>query len=179
MNKLCIFLLVTAMGVVTAAAENGWGLNAAYWDTEDLSDQAGVGATLSIEMIPSVLMNIRGTYFDGFGDEENGDVDLQVVPVELGLVVYQPVMESLNIYGGGGIGYYFMDTDKADVDDEVGSFLNAGLELKGAGKKEVVYGQTHLGLFVEAIYRFVEADAGSADFNLDGLGANAGLMIRW
>ena len=179
MKKILLSAIVLALTVLTAGAENGWGLHAAYWDTEDLSDQAGVGATISIEMIPSVLMNIRGSYFDGFGDENQGDVDLQVIPLELGLLVCQPLVEKLNVYAGGGIGYYFMDADRVDVDDEVGSFLNAGFELKGAEKKEVVYGQTHLGLFAEAIYRFVEADAGSADFSLDGLGANVGLMIRW
>lgn len=179
MKKVIISMAVLVVMGLTAGAENGWGLHAAYWDTEDLSDQAGVGATLSIEMIPSVLMNIRGSYFDGFGDENTGDVDLQVIPLELGLAVYQPLAEKLNVYAGGGIGYYFMDADGVDVDDEVGSFVNAGFELKGAEKKEVVYGQTHLGLFAEAIYRFVEADAGSADFSLDGLGANVGLMIRW
>ena len=179
MKKMHVFLFAMVMGATGAWAENGWGLHAAYWDTEDLSDQAGVGATLSIQMIPSVLMNIRGSYFDGFGDDENGDVDLQVIPLELGLAVCQSVMENLDVYAGGGIGYYFMEADRANIDDEVGSFLNAGIELKGAEKKEVVYGKTHLGLFAEVIYRFVEADAGSADFNLDGIGANAGLMIRW
>ena len=112
-------------------------------------------------------------------DEDEGP-DLEVIPLEVGLNLIGSVVDKLNAYGGVGVGYYLMDSD-ADVDDEIGFFVNGGLSYD-VFKNEAAYGGTRASLFAEAMYRFVsadDADYGGNDVDLDGLVINAGLMVRW
>ena len=89
---------------------------------------------------------------------------------------------------GGGFGYYMLELDtespagldaKVDLDDEVGWYAVAGLKLRFS---------QGLALVLEAQYRGVEGTAegddlgevdGEYSLDLEGFGANAGLMLTW
>jgi outer membrane protein W len=80
-------------------------------------------------------------------------------------------------YVGAGVGYYLFDTDQGDIDDEVGFFPLVGLEV----------GLQRVSILAEARWLFLEADVDSAQAeladltkaDLDGLGVNVGLLLRF
>lgn len=179
MKKTIGVLVCLFLSAVTASADNGWGLFGSYWSPSDGDSEFGPGIRFSFEMIPGVQLDLRASYFDNVIDLDKGQ-DLEVIPVEAGLSLTAPVAGKLNAYGGVGVGYYFMDS-KADVDDEIGFFVNGGLEYD-VFKSEAVYGGTRASLFVEAMYRSVSADEAcynGDDVDLDGVVLNGGLMVHW
>lgn len=164
-----IIIAVMALGLIAQVSmANGLGLFGAYWDTKDADDEIGYGAKLKLDIAPELSLEIRGSYFEF----ENGDT-LEVIPAEVGLVFHVPMGDQLRLYAGGGAGYYFMDMDDADVDDEVGFYAVAGIEITVA---------EGIGLFAEAKHTWLEiekVDDLDADIKLDGIGANVGAIITW
>lgn len=117
----------------------------------------------------------QGGYLDGFGESNytagsgslGMDVDLEVAPLEFGVLYDIAMTKQGALYVGLGIGYYFIDnsmTIKADPDsvpenadvgasisfaDEFGAFALAGWEHDLAG---------NLSLFAEARYTYLDVD---------------------
>lgn len=166
-------------------AYNGWGIYAAYWSPSDGDDSYGAGVKISAEMVPGVQLEFRSAYFDNLADEPAGaNVDLEVIPLELGLAL---AMDGANpnttFLAGGGLGYYLMDGQasgpgfRASADDEIGFYLVAGAEY---------HLRPNASLFAEAKYTFLTADnmavdsAGNLDdADLDGIGINIGILVTW
>ncbi|MBN1269181.1 MAG: outer membrane beta-barrel protein [Kiritimatiellae bacterium] len=197
MKRMLVVLAVLLCTTGAALGYNAWGIYAAYWDTKDADDGFGAGGKASIEMIPGIQLELRAAYFNDLAkDSGDIDADLEVVPLEAGLALTGPIGERLEVYGGGGIGYYLMDGEvdlpdgagvEADPGDEVGFYLAAGAEftVRESGASD---GKTEAVLFGEIIYRSVEVDdldveSGATielnDAKLDGLGFNVGLMVKW
>lgn len=181
MKKLLIALLCLSLFPVAAVADNGWGLFGSYWSPSDGDAAFGPGVRFVYETIPGVQFDLRLSYFDNVMDDDVPD--LEVVPLEAGLSLMAPVADRLNLYGGLGVGYYFMDIDTEDdpdVDDEIGFFVNGGLAYDVV-KDDAEYGGSRACLFAEAMYRSVKTDGpdGLWDADLDGLVLNAGLTVRW
>ena len=178
MKRIIIALICLFLSAFTASADSGWGLFGSYWNSSDGDTEFGPGLRLVYEAVPGMQIDVRASYFDNIMDENEGP-DLEVIPLEAGLELNAPLADKLNVYGGIGAGYYFMDCD-IDVDDEIGFFVNGGLEFD-VFENAAAYGGTRASLFVEAMYRSVSADIDgiSKDIDLDGLVLNAGLMMRW
>ncbi len=179
MKKLITVLACLSLCTFAVHADNGWGLFGSYWNPSDGDSAFGPGVRLAVEMIPGVQLDMRVSYFNDVMKESEGP-SLKVIPLEAGLNLIAPAADRLNVYGGIGIGYYLMDSD-ADVDNEVGFFLNGGVEFVMI-ENEAFYGGTRASLFAEAMYRSVSADkAGNdgKDMDLDGLVLSGGLMVRW
>lgn len=179
MRKLAAVLMCLSLCAAVAHADNGWGLFGSYWSPSDGDSAFGPGVRLAIEMIPGMQLDLRGSYFGDVMEDGKGP-DLKVIPLEAGLNLIAPVVDRVSVFGGLGVGYYLMDSD-ADVDNEVGFFVNGGLEFVMI-ENEAAYGGTRASLFAEAMYRSVSADGagnGGADVDLDGLVFNGGLMVRW
>lgn len=175
MNKLMIVLAGLALAAGPALADNAWGLYGSYWSPSDGSGSFGPGAKVSIEMIPGVLLDLRVSHYDNVAD--NGP-ELEVLPIEAGLSMTAPLADRLSVYGGAGVGYYLLDSD-AQVDDEFGFYAAGGVEFAVIDTR-ADYGATRGTLFAEVFYRNAEAGfEGGGDMSLDGVGINAGLMIRW
>jgi hypothetical protein len=141
-------------------------------DSDDLGDGYGGGAKLELNPIDPISVDARASWihFD--------DVDVDMVPLEAaGLVNFPMFFEHVVPYVGVGAGYYLFDGDEADLDDEVGFFPLAGLEI----------GLHSVSVLVEARWLFLETDVDSAEAELrnlleadvDGLGVNAGLLFRF
>jgi len=186
-----------SMAAATCSA-GGWGLMGAYWNTADASSGVGVGGKLSMEMVPGIQLEVRATHFRDLASDSGGfNIDLEAIPLELGLVYHHPVQERLSVYGGGGIGSYYFSADvdsaegspiRGDTGNEIGYYLAGGAEwtLLDSGD---LYGATRAIVFGELMYRVVEADnlqpvhgeqgVRFRGASLNGVGLNIGLMLRW
>ncbi len=172
-RRLGSFIAVLILaGASVSWAYTGWGPFASYWDTKDGDSAVAPGVRLSFEAVEGVQMDISASFFS---DLAKGDADLKVTPLEAGLALCYPAGELFNLCIGGGIGYYFVDSDIHNVDSKIGGFVMGRVELKALNNKEVFYGKTDAALFVEPMYRFVD----TGDVDLSGPAVNAGLLIRW
>jgi len=197
MRKL-IWSGVLALGLtvgVSAQADSGWGFYGSYWEPADVSGAFGVGGGISMEMIPNLRLDIRATSFSNL-EKENaaGTSSLDVVPLEAIFLVVAPLAGRWGVYGGGGIGYYFISGDfspnegegnvAVEPDNEIGGIILAGTEFNVVDNQRL-RGSSRTTLFAEVTGRFVEANhamvkSGSTDnADLSGVGANVGLMVRW
>lgn len=197
MKKLFLLFLGVALAAPLAFGDNGFGIGAAYWDTADAGDAWGAGLKTRVQMVEGVQFDLRASFFNSLGeDSDDVSVDLEVIPLEAGLALELPVADRLDVYAGGGIGYYLMEGDAGgpnqelvdvDPDNEVGFYLVAGSEFV-LRRSDAVYGQTAAALFAEVMFRSVSADSAKVeggqeirvdDADLDGLGVNVGLLMRW
>lgn len=178
MKKVLAVLSVLVLGAAAASA-NSIGLYGSYWDTDDADDGFGGGAKIQVEVVPSIYIEARGGYFPEFGgDDDVGSVD--IIPIEVAALVKLPA-GMLALYGGVGGGYYMFEVDSdidIDVDDELGYFVLGGVEIPLTG---------NLAIFGEAKYTWLEATVSASDdtitieedSSLDGLGGNAGILLKW
>jgi hypothetical protein len=178
MKKMIIVFVLSGLVFLSAGAlhAEGLGIFGSLWDPSDGDETFGAGVRAR-GGAGLIYFEVRGTYFQDITDDQGLiSNDLQVVPVDLGLGLQMRPNESIEIYGGGGGTYYFMDSEYGNVDDEVGYYLQAGVEL---GVSEGV------GLFAEAVWRHVEGsvDNGSqledSKIDLKGMAINIGLVFNW
>jgi len=201
MKRLIVLTVLVLTCANFAHGDNSWGAHASYWDTKDAEDSYGMGLKFSIEALPNFNVDLRLSWFDDIGKSapELGitHYSLEIVPLEIGGSVIAEPSERLLVYGGGGLGYYFMNGDMrtenrpnritADPDDEIGFYLNAGFEFIISEHMQDMLA-TRATIFAEVMYRFVEvkdlAVGNSRDYpvekgKLDGFGVNLGFMLHW
>ena len=168
---------VAGLGALPAAATD-FGVHGAYWDTQDADQALGVGARLKFG-----IFEVRGTYFSDVTadtEPESRDFEISAIPLEAGLNFGFGHDLPVNPYIGGGVGYYLLDTNRGDVNDEVGWYAVAGLDFPT---------RAGFGINVEGIYRGMEATVDNlgdsthirdrVDLNLDGFGLNAGIVWKF
>ncbi len=198
-------LVALALAVATLlfafpAMAGGFSVYGAYWDVDELDSTAGGGVKLGIPLGNVVNLDLRGTFYQQIDDEnffdrvfddrespfiENG---LDIIPIDVGLSVNFAPRGSVVPFLGGGVSYFLLDADRGEVDDEVGWYANGGVEFASRG---------NWGFFVEGLYRSatgtVESspedfsdigdiegiDFDDVEFDLEGFGANAGVIWRW
>ncbi|MDD5706841.1 MAG: outer membrane beta-barrel protein [Kiritimatiellae bacterium] len=161
-----------------ALADSGIGVFGSYWSPDDADESYGAGAKLKLGADP-IYFAVRGSYFDDLIDDDADDLDLEAIPVDAGLELGGDLSDIIAIYAGGGATYTFLNVDGGgDVDDEVGWYAEAGLEIKLTD---------HLCIFGEAIWRDVEGTVenddldeitSDVDLDLSGFGVNVGLLLR-
>lgn len=168
--------LILAAGGVSAADLSLYG---SYWNTDELDDTLGIGARVRGGLDP-LSLELRGSYF-GDLTEDKGivDVELECVPVDVGLSIGLITEEKMALYLSGGGTYYFLDTDTGQVDDEIGWYAGLGGEF---------HVDKHFWFFVEYLYRDVEATVEDDDIrdihdndvavNLAGSTVNIGIILR-
>lgn len=178
MNAKGVAVLLWAAVLVVAGAgcSTGSGLECgvfgSYLDSDDLGKGYGGGAKVEINPIDVVSIDARASWirFD--------DTEIDMIPLELAALLNFPILfEHIVPYLGAGVGYYLFDGSGADLDDEVGYFPLAGLEI----------GFHKVSLLAEARWLFLETDVDSAKgelenitkADLDGLGVNVGLLFRF
>jgi hypothetical protein len=161
------------------AQAGGLGVFGSYWNPDEGDSVWGAGALLRGGVGPFYL-GVRGTYYEDISEAlKQPVVDLQAIPVDASVGLQWAPIDDLELYGGGGATYYFLDTRDGKVDDEVGLLLEAGVELTIT---------SHIGVFGQAVWRDVrgtveddrigDINRHRADINLDGVTVNVGLVFR-
>jgi len=183
MKKLFALIGIAVIFSTSAMADNGLGLYGSYWKPSDGDDAFGPGIGISAEMIPGLNLEIRGAYFDNVLKDDN-PTELEVIPLDAMLALKGPLADRLDIYGGIGFTYAFLDSNGSADSGELGFLLGGGLNFE-VSENEAYYGGTAASLFVEVMYRSLDVDVTapgateSDNIDLSGIGVNAGLMIRW
>ncbi len=167
-------LLVVMLALVVGGCSHGSGVEfAAYGtrlDSDDLGDGYGGGAKLELNPVDMISVDARA------GVVRFDDSGINMFPLEAAALLNFPLLfEHVVPYIGAGAGYYLFDG--ADLDDQVGFFPLAGLEI----------GFQSLSVMAEARWLFLETDADSAkeelrnltEADLDGFGVNLGLLFRF
>ena len=196
-------LILTAVAVVAFGSGPAWAsdfaLFGSYLDTEDLDQSVGGGVRAGFGN--RFQLDLRATYFpdltedfESFVDDPGTDPgrfqnDVEAIPVDVGLKLNFNPDEGWNPYVGGGATYWFLDTERGEIDDEAGFYLAGGIELARA--------TGGVGFFGEVIYRDVEATVNRdpddfddlddiefdairrRDLDVGGIGVNAGLIWRF
>ena len=190
MKKTVLCLAIFALLVTAPSAFAGeLGLYGSYWDTDALGETAGGGAKWAFGDGP-VQFELRGTYYpdlsEDFGqlvDNGTGNFEVEAIVPEAGVTFGFGPGTNFRPYAGGGVSYFLLDTNRYDVDDEVGFYGVVGAEI-GAESGGVAF-------FVEGAYRWVEAtveneddidDIGlqeDVDLDLNGPTINAGVVFRF
>jgi hypothetical protein len=178
MRKSLLPALLLSLGVLslTSTLFGEITVFASYWNPS--SDEESTGAGFSVRNVDHlVYFELRGTYFEEISDESPLFQNrLQVIPVDFGLGMQVDLLKWLNIYGGGGISYYFMESTTAVVDNELGYYLQAGTKLKF---------YDGFGIFAEVVWRKVQANfeedinLSDSNFDLQGTSVNVGIAFVW
>lgn len=172
---ICALAALVVSAVPARAAD--FGLYGSYWGTEDADNALGVGGKINFGRI----FELRASYFSDVTSDtepESRDFEIKALPLEAGLAFKFAQGERFTPYIGGGAGYYLLDTNRFDIDDEVGYYAVLGADIKAA---------SGLGFMVEGIYRNMEATVRGdltdnpnvdedVDLQLGGFGVNAGLV---
>jgi hypothetical protein len=171
-------LAICFWGLLAGAASGiDLGVFGSYWDTKDADQTYGAGAKLRLG-----FLELRATYYADVTadvDPEELDLEISAIPLEAGITLKFLKQAAISPYVGAGGGYYMLDTNAGDLDDEVGYYLLGGFDI----------GQGIVAFNVEGVYRYFEAtiDEGEdfpeleEDVNLDlgGLSINAGVVFRF
>ncbi len=198
MKRLSLLLLILLSFPARAA---GVGAYLGRTDADSLGDGTVYGAQLDFDFFPCVSLLVRGgraSDFDEFPFGGGPDAlvadDVEIVPVEAGLLFRPPPLFGLvGVYGGGGAGWYCIpgfdvkfggnavgETD--DVTDLVGWWASAGVEI----------GIPSFRVFGEAKYQSAEKKGFDVEFrddrdktgvragmDLSGVTLLAGVRIAW
>lgn len=170
-----VVLLLAVLALVGTGCSTGSGVELAAFgsslDSDDLGDGYGGGAKVELNPIDMLSVDARASWihFD--------DTDIDMIPLEAAVLLNCPLLfEHVVPYIGAGAGYYLFEGDGADLDDQVGFFPLAGLEI----------GLHKVSIMAEARWLFLETDVENAkaeladitDADVDGLGINLGLLFR-
>ena len=167
--------LLTVLLAITAPAqaldvESGAFL--ATIDSDDLGNGTGVGTKFGVSPMDFVVLEGRVSWI------EFDDFNIDMIPLEVsGRLNFSLFGNWIVPYVGAGAGYYLFQADGADLDDNVGFFPLAGIEL----------GLHNIAFFAEARWLFLETDVDSAraelddigEANVDGFGVNIGALVRF
>lgn len=191
-----IAVSAAALALAAPATAGEVDLFGSYMTTDDFDDSWGAGVRTGWQFGDSPLgMEFRASYYPELGTDLDdlvdeidapGDFfdqqDAEAIPLDVG-VTFQ-IGEAIHV--GGGATYVLLDSDFADLDDETGFYGVVGFRTAG---------DSGVGLFVEGLYRSIEASIDPEDIDdfeeiddvftdnvaldLDGFTVNAGVTFRW
>jgi hypothetical protein len=150
--SLAPLLVAAILAAAPAAAATRFSAFAARWATRDAGAAFGGGVRVGVPLGDRLTVDLRASAYERraagplarLGGADNPFTDgLRAVPLDVGFRLDLARRDILNPYLGAGGSYVLLDSDAGRVDDEVGWYVLAGVEL---GK-----------LFLEGDYRRIEA----------------------
>jgi hypothetical protein len=148
--KRIIISLAAIIAFMTVAPNaHAIGVYGQWYDGDTAGDGFGIGVKQSFLPIPLIKVDGRLTWVNF------SDASMDMVPIE--------ATASIGglIYGGVGVGYYFLSADGVDLDNQWGASIQLGVE----------FAPVKFGGFAEIRYTWL--DQSSA---LDGVNANLGVI---
>ncbi len=168
--------LLVAAGIVLGGCSHGTGIELGAFGSslksDDLGQGYGGGAKLELNPIDWLSVDGRAGYI------RFADTKVNMVPLEAAALLNFPMAgERIVPYVGAGAGYYLFEADDANLDNKVGFFPLAGLEI----------GLWRISFLAEARWLFLQTDIESAkgelrnlhEADVDGLGVNLGVLFRF
>ena len=175
-RRLISLTLLVGVCAVLGGCSHGTGIELAGFgsslNSDDLGQGYGGGAKLELNPIDWISIDGRAGYI------RFADTKVNMVPLEAaGLLNFPMAGERIVPYVGAGAGYYLFEADDADLDNKVGFFPLAGLEI----------GLWRVSFLAEARWLFLQTDVESArgelrnlrEAEVDGLGINLGVLFRF
>ena len=164
---LIALLAVVTGGCGSTGSGTELGFFGTYLEGSDFGEGYGGGVKLELNPIDMISIDGRVSYIEF-------DRDVEAVPLEVAGLLNLPLFwEHFVPYAGVGVGYYFLDHDDVDLDDEWGYFPLLGVEV----------GFQKFSLMAEARYILLETDVDdgidSGKVDMEGLGINLGAIIRF
>lgn len=178
--------------LASPALATDFGIYGSFWDTDALGETAGGGVKLGFGE-GLVRFEVRGSYFPDLsedfdqliedGELETGDFEVKATVPEAGITFNFAPESRFQPYVGVGGSYYSLDTNRFELDDEIGYYGVAGFHVGGADGGPA--------FFAEAMYRKADATIQNDDINdpddfqgkveldLSGFSANAGILFRF
>ncbi len=185
MKKLIVLCTAFLAGSLMSHAVGSLGVMGSYWSNADGDGGFGVGGKLKFKTKKHFAIDLRGTYFPSLSVEKDQvEADLKVNALEAGVAFDWALAEKATFYLGGGAGAGFT---WGTFDDPVhGANGDADLWIEpmfyGLAGLEYLFGEK-AGLFLEGKYTWcgwgVKELGTDVEGRLDGLGGNAGLMVKW
>ena len=182
-----VLAVASFLALVTVPAwAGGIGIMYSTWDTEDMSDDEGVGFKIEFDVGQNVDFEIRGAWLDELGAATQGEVlQLEAMPVDIGLSTDLMRDGKVQPFVGGGLSYVFLNAKIAGdsvlrTDDEVGYYLVAGLRGNITERFSIFGEVLHRNLKTEFTSDgFLNRDFENFSADLAGIGANLGLSMSW
>ena len=175
-GKKFIGLTLLSVSCVVLSGCHGTGIEMAGFgssiNSDDLGQGHGGGAKLELNPIDWLSVDGRAGYI------RFADTKVNMIPLEAaGLLNFPMAGERIVPYLGAGAGYYLFEGSETDLQDQVGFFPLAGLEI----------GLWRVSLLAEARWLFLQTDVESArgelrnlrEAEVDGLGINLGVVFRF
>jgi opacity protein-like surface antigen len=169
-----VFLVTACM--VLGGCRHGTGIELGAFgsslNSEDLGRGYGGGAKLELNPVDRLSIDGRASYL------RFADTKVNMVPLEAAALLNFPMAgERIVPYVGAGVGYYLFEAQDANLDNKVGFFPLAGLEI----------GLWRISFLAEARWLFLQTDVESAkgelknllEADVDGLGVNLGVLFRF
>jgi len=125
------------------------GVYGQWWDTDAAGDGFGIGVKQKVFGIPMLKIDARATWVN-FDDSKLDAIPLEATANLGGL-----------IYGGVGFGYYILNTDNFDVENQWGASIQLGVE----------FAPVKFGGFAEVRYTWLDSSS-----YLDGYAVNLGVI---
>jgi hypothetical protein len=191
---LALFLLL----LPAAGAAGSFSLYGSYWETDELDETFGGGMAFGVPLGERFALDLRAAYYerlksgnfdqlldDLFDDDESvfRENSIEIIPVEVGIRYNFVPREVVNVYVGGGVGYYLLAADRGEIDDEFGGYALLGAQFGDPeGVSFLLEGQYRK---IEGSIRDRDGELGNRDltdevsFDLDGFAINAGVAWRW
>ncbi|MGH9382646.1 MAG: outer membrane beta-barrel protein [Thermoanaerobaculia bacterium] len=181
--------MVLGMSLVVAVPSfaGGIGIFGAWWDSDEVDEDVGLGLELDIPVSPRVDLQLRGAHYDQLEADMNGfPVVVEAAPLDLGVAWHFLTPPSrVRPRLQGGLTYFVLSSDIRDVGvesgrikDELGYYGGAGLDVRLAGYW-AVYG--------DALYRSGKAEIQGEglhgfsfrDLDLSGVSLHLGIKLLW
>ncbi|MFG0285858.1 MAG: outer membrane beta-barrel protein [Phycisphaerales bacterium JB039] len=136
---------------------------ATYWDSKDFGDIYGVNLGVELALIDWFVVEGRTGYYQG------ERFDLEVVPLEVAGIFRLSILDTIEPYGGLGVGQYFISVSDIEANDRQALFPLAGIDVH--------LPTTNLTLTAEARWMFFsDSVTDEVDSDLDGVAISLGVM---
>ena len=172
-SKLCATLFAFSFFVYLSTRAHAIDLYAlgSYWEVEDAEGSWGAGLGASIPIFTDhVRIDARAYAFEN--SDFDGDDELELIPLDLGLQIHLRPDQDLDPYILGGVSWVYADTARLEVDSEFGAYIGAGADFQFTSR---------LRPFGEIVYRIAELEPEAVsrdDIEISGVTVNFGLKLH-
>ena len=163
-----------AMLVGVAASADTTDVSLQYMYADDLDHGLGIGLRYSLAVTEQLCLDGRLGYM------HFPDSDMDMVPLEAAARGYfLREGEAVRPYAGLGIGYYFLDANRGDADDDFGWTILGGLEMETRHAFNVITELRWLWLEADVDDTYAAYERTGSSIEVGGLGLNVGLLWWW